>query len=193
MVGAEPAALRSPSFDAATVQAPVPTVQFVEKGRIRQLVSIRNSAATYQVWTLTFSPNGELMSAAREEHPVEPATPVVLQAATPASPTASPSAANVASAVAAPAANPTLPQPAVASQPAPAAAPTQPTAPSTLPAEVTATAPQPVAPPAAVVTSVPIVQRNLPEPPHRFIPNPPPPPSRIIPSSALQSPPHLSP
>src|SRR5271163_4218483 len=232
MIGVEPAALRSPSLDAATVHAPVPTLQFAEKGKTRQLISIRNSDTTYQVWTLTFSASGRLTTAAREEHPVEPATPVLLQAATPAFPSAAPVAANTA-----PAANPTLPQPAVASPPTPPAVP-----PPTPPTEATAAPPQPAAPPntpppapvsavpletaliaataaspqpaepsanptavtvaatrpavpppsTAVVTSLPVLHRNLPEPPHRFIPDPPPPPSRIIPASALQSPPHLT-
>jgi len=281
LVGAEPAALRTPSLDAATVHAPVPTLQFLEKGRTRQLISIRNSATTYQVWTLTFSPNGKLMTAAREEHPVEPTTPVVLQAATPASPGTSPVAITVGPAVVVPPASPTPPQPAAASQPAPPATPSPavptptppteataappqpaeppntepPTAPTSnapsqpAPAEMTpptgvtstptqpaappktapplmapsavppppapteaAAAPQPAssAPPTEVTTaspeaatpptapaevmaaaSQPVVHRNLPEPPHRFIPNPPAPPSRIVPASALQSPPHL--
>jgi len=88
MVGEEPAALGSPSSDQATIHAPVPTLVFQSKGRIRQLVSIRSSQNTYQVWALTFQSGGSLLTATRQEHPVD-RTPLVLNAANGGAPASS--------------------------------------------------------------------------------------------------------
>jgi hypothetical protein len=85
MVGEEPVALRSPSLESATIHAPVPTLQFLNKGKTRQLISIRNSATTYQVWALNFSSRGKLVSAIRQEHPIDTTTPL-MEAANPRSP-----------------------------------------------------------------------------------------------------------
>ncbi len=259
MVGAEPSALRSPSLEAATFQAPVPTLQFLEKGRSRQLISIRSSATTYQVWALSFSSSGRLMAASREERPVD-RMPELLEAATPAGartpavaasnppvpstpmeqpaaamPLASqpatpvaPAAISAPSAVAA-SASPESASPAASghgavsavSQPAPIAAPPpvtssaviaeSPIAQPALPAKEAVVAPPvpatPLAPVAATMVTPPSppampaapdanslrsTQIVIPEPPHRFIPDPPPPPRRFTPASALQTPPHLS-
>jgi hypothetical protein len=280
MIGAEPSALRSPSLEAATFQAPVPTLQILENGRTRQLISIRNSPMTYQVWTLTFSSGGRLLATSREEHQAD--RQVLIEAATPTAPP-SMTAPPVAAASSAPASTPPTPQPAVVAplavsapsaavvspvfQPVPVAAPSTPISPPAAVAE--SPAPQPasaavsapaavavspvshpvplavpppasasavipespmaqpalpakdgivasaapaatavVAPPAPVAPamvapppparpSVPAMnsyratQPALPEPPHRFIPDPPMPPRRFIPTSALPNPPHL--
>jgi hypothetical protein len=262
MVGAEPSALRSPSLEAATFQAPVPTLQFLEKGRTRQLISIRSSATTYQVWALAFSSGGRLMAASREERPVD-RTPQLLEAATPAStpslstpavaasnppvpsppmerpaaamspesqpaapvapaPISAPSAAAASAsresespATSAPGAVSAVSQPAAVAAPPPvtssAVIAESPMAQPALPAKEAVVAPPvpatPLAPVAATMVTPPspstmpaapaanslrATQIMIPEPPHRFIPDPPPPPRRFIPGSALQTPPHLS-
>ena len=86
MVGEEPAALRSPGLEQATIHAPIPTLVFQERGNIRQLISVRGAANSYQVWALTFRPGGKLLSATRAEHPID-RTPLVLNAANTGSPT----------------------------------------------------------------------------------------------------------
>jgi hypothetical protein len=88
MVGEEPAALETPSSSQATIHAPVPTVVFQERGKIRQLISIRSSASTYQVWALTFLSGSRLLSATRQEHPID-RTPLVLNAINAGSPAGS--------------------------------------------------------------------------------------------------------
>jgi hypothetical protein len=88
MVGEESAALASPSSDQATIHAPIRTLVFQNKGRIRQQVSILGSQNSYQVWALTFQSGGKLLSATREEHSVD-RTPVVLNAANSGAPSIS--------------------------------------------------------------------------------------------------------
>jgi hypothetical protein len=85
MVGEEPAALRSPGLEQATIHAPIPTLVFQGRGKIRQMISVRGAASSYQVWALTFQPGGKLLSAIRAEHPID-RTPLVLNAANTASP-----------------------------------------------------------------------------------------------------------
>ena len=82
MIGEPSTALRSPSLDLATFHAPVPTLQFVDKGRARQVFSIRNSERTYQIWTLTFTQEGRLLTAQPEEHNIRSESPS-LQATAP--------------------------------------------------------------------------------------------------------------
>ncbi len=92
MVGEEPAALRSPGLEQATIHAPIPTLVFQDRGKIRQSISIRSSPNSYQVWALTFQSAGKLLSATREQHPID-RTPIVLNAAnngSPAEPTTPP-------------------------------------------------------------------------------------------------------
>src|SRR5271165_6859867 len=94
MVGEEPAALGSPSLDQATIHAPVPTIFFQNRGRIRQQISIRSRPNSYQVWALTFQAGGKLLSATREEHPID-RTPLVLNAANSGSPAQSTGATSI--------------------------------------------------------------------------------------------------
>ncbi len=246
MVGAEPDALYEPSVDEAAIHAPVPELQILAKGRMRQLISVRSSPAEYQLWAMTFSGAGKLLSAAREEHPVRPNIPA-LQAAAQTSPNRPPEAAETArpsdslpdstqnplrTAPGASQAQPSTPSqptetmvaPSTPSAttppeavPAPTVAMTKPVATSdaatakgmpsssveTPAGTVTAARPQMTA--AAVATPPPAAnsglsastpaslpaRASLPEPPHRFIPEGPSPPRRVIPASALQSPPHL--
>ena len=85
MVGEEPAALRSPGLEQATIHAPIPTLVFQGRGKIRQLISVRSAPSSYQVWALTFQAGGKLLSATRAEHPID-RTPLVLNAANTGSP-----------------------------------------------------------------------------------------------------------
>jgi hypothetical protein len=149
MVGEEPAALSSPPSSQATIHAPIPTLVFQNKGRIRQQISIRSSQSSYQVWALTFQSGGNLLTATRQEHPID-RTPLVLNAANSGSPAVSTgmtaSGAHlspqppipVAAAPVAPA-EPTAPRVEPPTSPAPgtaeaAAVPTPPTPPANLPA-----------------------------------------------------------
>jgi hypothetical protein len=75
MVGEEPAAIRSPGKNPATILAPVPTVIFLDHEKVRQQISIRSTAETYQVWGLTFDSAGKLLTTTRVAHPVD-RTPV---------------------------------------------------------------------------------------------------------------------
>jgi hypothetical protein len=155
IVGEEPVALRSPSLEPATIHAPIPTLQFLDRGRIRQLISVQSSANDYQVWALTFSA-GKLLSATRAEYPIV-RTPLVLNAnaATPPAP-APPAGAvsitpstGVVSAAAAPAPMNAPPTP-------PVVRPMEPSAPSTPAASSinaeSNTAPSPLQPPASETT-----------------------------------------
>jgi hypothetical protein len=167
MVGEEPAALRSPSSDQATIHAPIPTLVFRNQGKIRQLISIRSSAGAYQVWALTFQAGGKLLTATRAEHPID-RTPLVLNAANSGSPSVSTGTTAVPSSAAPISSAPMTPKP---SPPPPAAitavvaptAPAEPIAPGVEPsaaptpataaAAATPTPPAPAAnPPAEVPT-----------------------------------------
>jgi hypothetical protein len=88
IVGEEPAALESPSSDQATIHAPGPTLVFQNRGKIRQQVSIRSSQNSYQIWALTFQSGGKLLTATRQEHPID-RTPLVLNAANSGAPAGS--------------------------------------------------------------------------------------------------------
>jgi len=161
MIGAEPSALRSPSLEAATFLAPVPTLQFLAGGRTRQLISIRNSTTTYQVWTLTFSAVGTLLASSREEHAVDRRALVLRAAAQPAAPSMSTPPVTTSSA---PATNP-APQPAAVAasettptemRPAPPVSPVAAVAASPLPQPPVASppvAPAPVSAPGPVAAS----------------------------------------
>jgi hypothetical protein len=280
MVGEEPAALTSPPSSQATIHASVPTLVFQNKGKIRQLISVRSSPSSYQVWALTFQSGGNLLTATRQEHPID-RTPLVLNAAhsgsspvssgtttisigaaqvsspaltpmqppppaeataavpvaatepivpsvaapTPAAaaaaasvpappvppdnPPAMEASTPVAPSVAAPRANitnvePVAPAaPAMATPPPPQPSPV-PTPPEPVAAAVAVSTPQPPVPPAPAAISTPsvmpaaawiamppVVKLSPPLPPDRLIQNLPQPPSRIIPDSALKTPPHL--
>ncbi len=141
MVGEEPVALRSPSLETATIHAPVPTLQFLNKGKTRQLISIRNSATTYQLWALNFSSQGRLVSATRQEHPIDTTTPL-MEAANPRSPTRPAVSASVKPVSAQPSAEPPSSAPSTPMQATPAV--------STVTA-ATAESPQPLPPSATPV------------------------------------------
>jgi hypothetical protein len=79
IVGEEPAALGSPPSSPATIHAPIPALVFQNKGKIRQQLSIRSRQNSYEVWALAFQPGGNLLSATRQEHPID-RTPLVLDA-----------------------------------------------------------------------------------------------------------------
>jgi hypothetical protein len=152
MIGEPPAALRAPSLDPATVHGPVPTLQFREKGTVSQVITVRNSRDTYQVWTLTFARNGSLLSAERVNHPID-TTPPMMNAVNSAAPVQNiePAAAIVAAPKATGA-----PEPAIAATPpAPAAPPTPavatPVAPSISASASQAASPTAVAAPSATV------------------------------------------
>ncbi len=145
MVGEEPAAIRSPGLDSATIHAPVPALVFEERGKIQQLISVRSAPNSYQVWALTFQAGGKLLSATREQHPID-RTPIVLNAVNNGSP--APATTNIAAG-----AGQVSSQPQVFSQPTmpPPSAPSASTAAAipVAPAELTAPAPVRPAPTAA--------------------------------------------
>jgi hypothetical protein len=182
MIGEPPAALRNPSLDIATLHAPMPTLEFIEKGARRQVVSIRNSSDTYQIWNLTFSQAGALTLAEHRDHPIETAPPILAASSmTGTAAVAAPATAALPVANSEPSSIPPVSSPSasVTRTPAPSA-PSQPVTSRTVLREA-AHSPAP-APAAEPVTS------SLPLPLQRFIPNPPQPPSRFIPDSATPDP-----
>jgi len=149
MIGEPPAALTTPSLTPATVHAPVPTMKFREKGSVTQVVSVRNSSDTYQVWNFTFGRDGRLLSAEKVEHPID-TTPPILNAGAPSSPGLPPASAEVSSTpVVAPMASPTVAT--ASSAPATPAVAPAPVAENPAPAspKVTASTPESIAPPTA--------------------------------------------
>ncbi len=200
MVGEEPAALRSPGLEQATIHAPVPALVFQDRGKIRQMISIRSAPSSYQVWALTFQSGGKLLSAVRTEHPID-RTPLVLNAANtgspvePTSPTTPTTANSAPSQVfAEPATStPVTPEPATSAPAAPtaarvepaAAAPTHapPVAPALTSPSVTAEAakhPVPPTPPPAAATptaAAPPGSTPAPASANAEVPQPPSPPS----------------
>lgn len=167
MIGEPPAALTAPSLTPATIHAPVPTMKFGEKGSVTQIVSVRNSSETYQVWSFAFGRDGRLLSADKVDHPID-ATPPIGNAA---------AALSVGSPVAPAEAEASAPM--TASQPAAAA-----------PAAI-AVISRPTANPPAVAdaTKTPPPAKVVPVPTERLIANPPAPPSRFTPDSSLPYPP----
>ncbi len=166
MVGEEPASLGPSSADLATIHAPVPTLVFENKGKILQQVSIRSSQNSYQVWALTFQSGGKLLTATRQEHPID-RTPLVLNAANNGSPAGSTGATTIstgAAQISSPALAPTpMPPPAATASAAiaPAAAESTPTevaapTPATAAAAAIPAPPVPPANPPAVVASTPV-------------------------------------
>ena len=166
MVGEEPASLGPSSADQATIHAPVPTLVFQNKGKIRQQISIRSSQNSYQVWALTFQSGGKLLAATRQEHPID-RTPLVLNAANNGSPAGSTGATTIstgAAQISSPALAPTpMPPPAATASAAiaPAAAESTPTevaapTPATAAAAAIPAPPVPPANPPAVVASTPV-------------------------------------
>jgi hypothetical protein len=189
MIGEPPAAIRAPSLDPATLHAPVPTLQFVEKARVRQILAVRNSEATYQVWTLTFSPAGRLLAAQPEEHSIRTEAPTLTATAPSAPPP--------------PAPTPSSPEPIPPPAPASSATAIAPAVESPESVPVSRSATEKASPVAAAAPPRPLpsvrpspLHRSAPNaalappPPSRFIPDPPPPTGRIIPDAALQAPPH---
>jgi hypothetical protein len=190
MIGVAPEALRIPTLNAATMQAPVPTVAFLEKGLAREVFSSQDSDSGYQVWTLTFSRKGELVKAEHEQRRGEARVPEVATASS-AVPAAPPT--------------PALPPPAPSS--AAASAPTRPVIPTTsasvgvapasagvLPVSASPATPNSgslaaVLDPAAMASANSAAKVARPQPTGRVIRNLPPPPSRFIPDAAMPSPP----
>ncbi len=169
MVGEEPAALSSPPSSQATIHAPVPTLVFQNKGKIRQQISIRSKQSSYQVWALTFQSGGSLLTATRQEHPID-RTPLVLNATNGGAPAAFTSKTAIPSSAAQISAQPPTPaaQPPTASAVA-IAPPVAQTAPAaTPPNPSTAESPAPVAPSVAVVEAEP--QHTLPPPSENMAP-----------------------
>ncbi|AXC10682.1 hypothetical protein ACPOL_1334 [Acidisarcina polymorpha] len=80
MVGETPIAQRDPSRESSTIHAPVPTLAFLERGRVQQVFSVRSGGDTYQVWTFTYAAAGDLMAVAREPYSVHPAESPLLAA-----------------------------------------------------------------------------------------------------------------
>jgi hypothetical protein len=144
MIGEPPAALRAPSLDPATVRGPVPTLQFRENGTVSQVITVRDSSDTYQVWTFTFARNGSLLTAARVDHPID-TTPPMVNAINSAAP--GENSQPVTAAVAAPKTT-AAPEPAVAATPAAPAVPSSPAAAAPLAPSVSAAAAPPNPPPA---------------------------------------------
>jgi hypothetical protein len=130
MIGEPPSALSAPSLDPATVHAPVPTLQFREKGTVSQVISVRNSRDAFQVWTLTFARNGKLLTAERVNHPVD-TTPPLVNAGNGTAPVQSGNPAPAAASVSAPASPVASPSPTPASSPVvPSTLATTPSAPA---------------------------------------------------------------
>ncbi len=164
MVGEEPAALSSPPSSQATIHAPIPTLVFQNKGKIRQQVSIRSSANDYQVWALTFQSGGRLLTATRQEHPID-RTPLVLNAANSGAPAAPNGATAIPTPVphAEPAAQAAEPPTSTAPVAEAAAMPTPSTPPANPPAVEAST---PIAPSAtATPANIAKVEPRQPEPP----------------------------
>jgi hypothetical protein len=184
MIGEEPAALPSLSTDPAIASAPPPTLQYLERGRIEEIISVRNTLATYRIWSLLFSREGRLLSATCRERPTAN-TPPTLDAGMLSLPSTSAAIAS--------------PQPAVAAETR-----TPPVLPPTAHPSVEATLPAPAssvpnrAEPVSVAGPSPAFSPgtstapgpDLPLPASRFIPEPPPPASRFVPETALPPPPH---
>ncbi len=169
MVGAEPAALRDPSVETATLQAPVPTQVFLDKERVQESFSIGSSSTAYQVWSLTYSADGRLLTVEEKESPVGAAPAILSAGAAPAtSAPAAPFAASSAVASSVSASAVSAAPPVIVHRASSTREPVQ-TAPSRRNA----------APPPAA-TALP------PSPPMRFIPdaNMPMPPSRVLPAPA---------
>jgi len=202
MIGEPPSLLRAPSLDPATFRAPVPTVLFLENRVVRTRFSVRNSEATYRVWTLTFSSSGKLVAAEKYDHAIDANVPLLNAAAT-QSPNleTTPSTGSSSIAPNAPESASLPPQPMT---PPPAAAASQPT---TLEVSTAATAVAPTTPsPASTqpVATVPApksfakaipaqaVPEALPLPPRRVVNDLPLPPRRIIPDSAMSYPPQAT-
>lgn len=199
MIGEPPNLVRTPSLDPATLRAPVPTVLFLENRAVRTQFSVRNSDATYQVWTLTFSSAGKLLAANKEEHTIDTTTPL-FNAATTQAPNLETAPLGVNSSIA-----PTAPEASVLpARPMPVSPPpvgvTQPATASVAPTAAGAVRPGIAeAPPSSAVVSPAksatmasrsqVAPASLPLPPRRVVTDLPVPPHRIIPDSAMSYPP----
>jgi hypothetical protein len=175
MIGEPPAALTAPSLTPATVHAPVPTMKFGGKGSVTQLVSVRSSTETYQVWNFAFGRDGRLRSAEETDYPID-ATPPILNA-------------GASSSMGSPVAPAEVAAPAVA----PTTTATEPTAPASPLAAPTASAviphPEPPAPAVPASPRTPLPANVVPRPPASRITDLPLPPSRFIPDASLPYPP----